>query len=173
MARCFVAVWPPAVVLAELVAARRPSVDVRWLPPDRWHVTLRFLGQVDVAEAAACLDRASLPRATASVGRVARRLGRDAIVLDVAGVDAVAAAVRDATSDLVPDDGRRFVGHLTLARRAQRVPSSFRERLDGDDDLRFEVREVVLAVSRTLPSGAEYEIVRRWPVVTARPPAPA
>ena len=42
-ARLFVAVWPPASVLAAVASLRGPDLSgVRWMGPEPWHVTLRF-----------------------------------------------------------------------------------------------------------------------------------
>jgi 2'-5' RNA ligase len=60
--RLFVAILPPPEALAELGAALGPVRDgpdgapvpgVRWVPPEQWHVTLAFLGEIgtDVVEA--------------------------------------------------------------------------------------------------------------------------
>ena len=44
--RLFVAVWPPEEVVAELTALpRKDGRGVRFVAPENWHVTLRFLGQ--------------------------------------------------------------------------------------------------------------------------------
>ena len=54
------------------------------------------------------------PPPTARVGGPLGLLGRDAVVVPVDGLDALAAAVADATGG----PSRRFVGHLTLGRHA-------------------------------------------------------
>jgi 2'-5' RNA ligase len=49
--RLFVAVWPNEEVTARIAALDRPEVrGLRWTTPDQWHVTLRFLGQVEDPE---------------------------------------------------------------------------------------------------------------------------
>ena len=54
MARLFVAVWPPDEVVAELMAlGRKDRRGVRFVHPERWHVTLRFLGECDPGAARA------------------------------------------------------------------------------------------------------------------------
>ena len=56
-ARLFVAVWPDDAArdaLADTVErARQAAPDVRWQPPERWHITLAFLGVADPGRAAA------------------------------------------------------------------------------------------------------------------------
>ena len=70
MPRLFVAVWSPDEVLRELAAMPRPEVDdLRWTKPERLHITLRFLGQCDEAEATAALRRVSLAPIRVTLGR--------------------------------------------------------------------------------------------------------
>ena len=64
--RLFVALQPPAGALAELESALAPLRSewprLRWASPDRWHVTLTFLGEVReeaLGELAIRLDRAA------------------------------------------------------------------------------------------------------------------
>ena len=46
--RLFVAVWPPESVVEMLLGLDRPEgPDLRWTTEPQWHVTLRFLGDVD------------------------------------------------------------------------------------------------------------------------------
>lgn len=168
MARLFVAVWPPPSVV-EAVAhqvPRPPRPGLRWVPPENWHVTLRFLGRADPDEAARALDRLVAGPAEAVVGPAVTTLGRAVVCLPVAGLDRLAAAVVTATAGVgQPPEDRRFTGHLTLARRKGRaaVPTG------TPFSARFEVDEVALVASDTRPSGAEYRTLRRWPL-TPRPP---
>jgi 2'-5' RNA ligase len=119
--RLFVAVEVPDDVRAAVAAVERPpGGDVRWTDPSAWHVTLRFLGEVDDAVPAidALLAVAAAP-AVAVVGQVPQRLGPTAIVLPVEGLDELAGAVGRAFAGLPGQErheGRGFTGHLTLGR---------------------------------------------------------
>lgn len=113
--RLFVAVWPPEEVGALLAALPRDRPGLRWTRPEQWHVTLRFLGDVDSAEPVrAALGDVRSPPCQAAFGRVVR-LG-SAVGLSVVGLDELAAAVLAATASCVPPEPRPFRGHLTLAR---------------------------------------------------------
>ena len=69
MTRLFVAAWPPDDVVAELRALpRKDQRGVRFVPPENWHVTLRFLGAADPDAVGAALDAATFPAATARLG---------------------------------------------------------------------------------------------------------
>lgn len=118
MARLFVAAWPPAAVLDAIEALPRPDEPgVRWIARERWHVTLRFLGECEVEAAEEALAGVVAAPAVAVVGPAVSRLGRDVVCLPVGGLDPVVAAVRSATEAVGrPPDPRPFAGHLTLAR---------------------------------------------------------
>ncbi len=69
-----------------------------------------------------------------------------------------------ATACGLPPEARPYQPHLTLARK---VPRRIQD--SGVPAVRWPVRDFALVASRTLPSGAEYEVLRRWPL-TASPP---
>ena len=123
----FVAVWPPPSVVAAIAALPRPDTDaVRWVAPERSHVTLRFLGACDPGAVLAALagvggDLGGVTP-TAVVGPAVSRLGRNGLVLcvPVAGLDVLAAAVLARTAHLGhPPEHRRFAGHITVGRLRQ------------------------------------------------------
>lgn len=116
--RLFVALWPePEVVEAvrrQLEPARDAYRELRWQSPDRWHLTLAFLGDRGPDKEIARLQRLE-PR-TARPLRIAGS-GRFGPVLWLgieAGpwLDELAAAVRRA-HDV---HERRFRAHVTVAR---------------------------------------------------------
>ena len=168
MARLFVAVRPPSSVLARVAELPRPDeTGVRWVPAAQWHVTLRFLGDVDVDAAIDALEAASpalsrLPAVQAVVGPSVSRLGRQVICLPVAVLEAPAAIVGEATAALGrPVDPRPFRGHLTLARLRHRGAC----RLAGHP-LRatFTATEIELVSSVVGRAGARHEVVRAFPL---------
>lgn len=118
--RLFVAVRPPDAVLDQLASLPRPpDGPARWTTRDQWHVTLRFLGNVD--DPAPVIDAlhavANLGPVDVSLGPRAGVLGHQVVYLPVAGLDALASVVIDATRTFgEPAQTRRFKGHLTLAR---------------------------------------------------------
>ena len=166
MVRLFVAVWPPPPIVEELRAlARKDRRGVRFVAPENWHVTLRFLGEADPGRVAAALDEATLPAARARLGPGVDLLADRALVVPVDGVDELAAAVVRATADLGEPPRKRFVGHLTLARLGRRattlaLPPALGALVDGE----FEVTEVALVRSRLDPQGAHYETLDTWPI---------
>lgn len=154
------AVWPPAEVLDVVAAIPRPEArGVRWTRPDQWHVTLRFLGEVDdVGVAEAALAKVATSSVTAVMGPVTGVLGRSILMAPVAGLDEVAEAVVASTADVgEPPDPRPFNGHLTLARG--KGPGPVR-RLAGEPcAARWQVDEVALVESHRGSTGPRYDDV--------------
>lgn len=164
--RLFVGAWPDAAALDVLRRLPRPDEPgVRWVRPEHWHVTLRFLGDGDPEEVLAALRSVPLPAATAVLGPQVARMGRHVVVVPVAGLDALGAAVVGATAGLGdPPDPRGLRGHLTLARLRHRGACGVAgERVAAS----FPVGEVALVDSVTRSDGPEYRVVGR---VACTPP---
>jgi 2'-5' RNA ligase len=164
--RLFVAVWPPDEVLDRLAGLRRPErPGVRWTTRDQWHVTVRFLGQLDDADQVkgALLGASEVTAPTLTVGPVTRRLGPYIICLPVAGLHQVAEVVTELTAPFgEPPADRPFRGHLTLARGKKGA------NMGGLAGERFEASwiadEVTLVASNLHPHGARYQIIERFPL---------
>lgn len=159
----FVAVWPPDDVIGRLSDLPRPERrGLRWTTLDQWHVTLRFLGSVaDIHGGKVALARlASEAGATAVAGPKVERLGRGILCLPVAGLDAVARAVRAVTEDIgEAAEDRPFKGHLTLARAKPGVDIG--PLAGGPFSATWPVEEITLVASETRPDGARYQVLAR------------
>ena len=159
--RCFVAVLPPPEVLDVLARLDRPAAPgVRWTHYDQWHVTLRFLGEVDPGEVSVALAGLNAEAVVAAIGPATIMLGGNAVVVPVSGLDGLAASVVTRTAQVgeQPED-RPFVGHLTLARLgAPAPPGSVGVPLAAE----FPVGEVCLVASHLLPDGAADEVLERF-----------
>jgi 2'-5' RNA ligase len=155
--RLFVALRPPDDVLDIVAGLRRRERDgVRWTTREQWHVTLRFLGEVaDPQPVATALDDAVLNGCTAVVGPQVTALGREVVIVPVAGVEDLAAVVVAATRDVgKPPATRPFRGHLTLARARH---GSVRDLVGEPVEARFRVDAVRLVRSHLGRDGARYE----------------
>ena len=163
MARLFLAVWPTAPVIEQLRAV--PTTDqpgVRWVPPENWHVTLRFFGEAESDDVVARLAprRGSLPSATAVFGPAVQQLGRRAFVVPVGGLEELASVVGEATADVGAPVGRRpFNGHLTLARLRR---GTVAEVPNVSIATEHRVADIVLVHSDLTPAGATYRVIGRW-----------
>jgi len=163
--RLFVAAWPTPDVRSALEALPRPAEPgVRWVPPEQWHVTLRFLGEADPGEVAEALGALRTDPATATLGPAVSRLGRAVICVPVHGLEGLAAAVTTATGQVgEPPDPRPFTGHLTLARLGRRGSC----RLAGHRiDAEMPATSIDLVASHLTHDGPSYEVIQTVQLVS-------
>jgi 2'-5' RNA ligase len=179
--RLFVGLVPSAAVLDDLDAACAPlragRGDLRWAGPERWHVTLAFLGEV---------SEDKLPGLLPRLGRAARRHPPFGLNLAAAGAFpsparanvlwaglsgdrkalgrlamSVSAGARRAGAP-PPDEGRRYRPHVTLARC--RVPADVRAivaELSGYQGPAWTASEIHL-IRSTLGGDTRYETLGTW-----------
>ncbi|HSI41238.1 MAG TPA: RNA 2',3'-cyclic phosphodiesterase [Xanthobacteraceae bacterium] len=177
MPRIFTALEIPAAIGSTLASLRGGIPGARWIDPEFYHVTLRFIGDVDYAVArdvAAALDEVD-------------RFGFD-LTLD--GLDqfgnhkprAVFAAVKanPALIELqadqerllkrvgLPAEGRNFRPHVTLARLRDSAPRQVADYLAVRGFYRspsFEVPRFVLFSSRDSVGGGPYRVEAAYPLM--------
>nr|WP_239029111.1 RNA 2',3'-cyclic phosphodiesterase [Pseudonocardia acidicola] len=125
----FVALTPPTAVLEELWTATEPlradRPELRWTPPEQWHLTLVFLGEVDdrpredlterLARAAA--RHQPLELSLGGGGRFGDRVLWTRVRGEIDGLRRMAASVQAAARHArLPVQARPYRPHLTLAR---------------------------------------------------------
>jgi 2'-5' RNA ligase len=163
MARLFLAVWPPEEVATELHSLhRKDQRGVRFVAPENWHVTLRFLGEANPDDVIGAVDGVALAPAHARLGPGVDVLAERMLVVPVDGLDDLAAAVTRPTKAIGEQPRKRFIGHLTLARL--KPNASMPRALGAFITAAFDVAEVALVQSRLDPGGARYETLHTWPV---------
>ncbi len=162
--RLFIAVEPPETVLRLLGSLPRPDrPDLRWTTPAQWHVTLRFLGELDDPAAVTDALRAAgtFPGTWPVEARVGPATswfpGGRVLQVPVAGLDTLSHWVTDATGRWGTDE-LPFHGHLTLARARGRGPGPA-ELAGVPISARFDVIRVVLFASCPGPGGSAYDPV--------------
>jgi 2'-5' RNA ligase len=180
--RLFVAVWPDDPTrrrLSGLELELGRTKGLRFVGPERWHVTLRFLGEVD-ADVVGPLGDALVSVAAAFRGPLQCRLGPGTgwftgvrvLYLPAAGLDGLAAAVRAATLPVVGDPAEPeppFNGHLTLARsKGRRLGvAALGEMANIPFEAAFAVAAVDLVASQPTAQGHRYTTVVRAPLAVA------
>lgn len=172
MPRLFVAIWPSEAVIDHVHALPRDSWrDVRWIPEINWHMTLRFIGEELTQSAIDALRNVRLPAATAEISSQIVRMGARSLIVPVAGLDALAAVVREATQDLGADAlDPRFRGHITVGRTIGQKPIKGEPASGDNPPIRFDVHEVALIASVLGNQGAVYDSVAKFDT-TVTPPA--
>ena len=163
MARLFLAVWPPSVIVERLTSVPRPEQPgVRWVPTENLHLTLRFLGEADPDAVGSALGDLDLPAAEVTLGPAISRLGRSIVVIPAAGLDRLAGVVSDATASIGrPPDPRPFAGHLTLARLKHRAACGV---AGTPFHATFDVTEVALVERTPAGRGVRYRTLSRYVV---------
>jgi 2'-5' RNA ligase len=158
--------------VAEAVRPLRPlAPGVTWMRRSTFHLTLRFLGDVDPGRVDALVDavtpwvrRFPPPTITLSGGGAFPNAHAPKVLwLGVhGGLDLLADAIDRAVLRLgFPPDEKRFVPHLTVGRvregRADHVAAAL---LDVREVATFLPTTVTLYESHLGPEGARYEVVR-------------
>jgi len=167
--RLFLALWPDETQRQQLAEyyPRLKGCGGRKVALENLHITLAFFGSVD-ADTQSCLEQ-QLDVIDASPFTLEMdELGfwrRPQVVWLGAGetpsalTELVAGVKRAMLACALEPDSRPFQTHLTLMRRARRRPE------DTDTPrMNWPVSDFVLVASETLPEGARYTVLRRWPL---------
>ena len=163
MARLFIAVWPPEQVVAELTSLeRKDQRGVRFVRPQNWHITLRFLGEAHPDEVCDALDSITPAPARAQLGPAVDVIAERALIIPVDGLDALADTVEQHSRHIGQPPHKRFVGHLTVARVKPHV--AMPPVLGAPVSAEFDVNAIALVRSRLDPQGARYDTIETWSV---------
>ena len=172
MSRLFVCLWPPDDVVGVLEELhRKDQVGARFVSPENWHVTMRFVGNADPNDVAAALDTAQFEAATLKLGPAVDVGSSHVLFVPVAGADDLAGEVVRATRDLGNEPIRsRFRGHVTLARMQKRanIPRALGQLVSAS----WTPFDVALVESSLRPDGARYDTLATWPVPSPPPSVP-
>ena len=188
--RLFVALEISEAVRENLAAIQKTfsSVDsqLRWVSPQNFHVTLKFIGSVPTEKLQAIIEVLRRVRVDKSVKLNFRGMGgSSAGVYWVAlegcpALEALAAAIDHSLEPLgIPKENRAFHPHITIARfKDRKLLRKFDElirengthgegRYPQCDFGSMSVSEFHLVESTTLPSGPIYSRVQAFPFVAA------
>jgi len=177
MSRFFVAVDLPDPVKMAVAGLCQGIPHVRWLTPDHLHLTIRFIGEVDDALAAAVREGlaaeglAPFTCRLRGVGRFPPK-GRPRVIWT--GVEAEPGLLRLAEKverdlrllGLAPEE-RPFVPHITLARLKEIPPAPVVSFLACHEQFQsepFTVRAFHLYSSLLTPKGAIHTRVESYPL---------
>lgn len=176
MPRLFSAIEIPRSVAERLTLLRAGLAGARWIDPENYHLTLRFIGDVDGATArdftAALGEIVAAPFALEVKGLGS--FGGDrprAIFADIApseGLEALRRANERAAREAgLPPESRNYKPHVTLARlkgaRADAV-AAYLGRQGGVGPEAFTVSRFVLYSSRNSVGGGPYVVEAAYPL---------
>ena len=181
--RAFLALEIPDEIRSGLAAAREGMRNefprARWTRPNGWHLTLKFLGDVDRAVLGDLVTE--LAPALRGIEEVTVELNKTGFFPssmrprvawvggEADGAEKVIAAVEGAAVTVgFPRERRPWSVHLTQARLKSQWPKSAVDRfLEWGDNLKLEAfrcREAVLFESELQPGGAVYTALERLPL---------
>jgi len=176
MPRLFSAIEIPKSLAERLTLLRAGLTGARWIDPENYHLTLRFIGDVDGPTArdfTAALGEIEASPFELEVNGLGSFGGRKprAIFANLApsqGLDALQRAnERAARKAGLPPEGRNFKPHVTLARlkgaRADAV-AAYLERQGGIGPEIFAVSRFVLYSSRNSIGGGPYVVEAAYPL---------
>lgn len=168
--RVFFALWPDEATRTAIDNFTRDAVAQcggRPIPPENFHMTLRFIGQADAG---------ALARMRRAAGRVRTEPLR--FKLDQLGYwpepavfwlgcrkapDPLLRLVVNLNTELGSEgflvETRPFKPHVTLARNARHAPD-----IELMEPVEWSSERFALVASRTLPEGAEYTTLEEWPL---------
>ncbi len=176
MPRLFSAIEIPRSLAERLMLLRAGLTGARWIDPENYHLTLRFIGDVDGATArdftAALGAIVAAPFELEVKGLGSFGGGRPrAIFADIGpseGLEALRRAnERAARQAGLPPESRNYKPHVTLARlkgaRADAV-AGYLERQGGVGPESFTVNRFVLYSSRNSVGGGPYVVEAAYPL---------
>ena len=176
MPRLFSAIEIPRSVAERLTVLRAGLTGARWVDPENYHLTLRFIGDVDGATArdftAALGEIVAAPFELEVSGLSSFGGGRPrAIFAGIApsqGLEVLQRANERAAREAgLPPEGRNYKPHVTLARlkgaRAEAV-AAYLERQGDIGPEPFTVSRFVLYSSRNSVGGGPYVVEAAYPL---------
>jgi 2'-5' RNA ligase len=176
MPRLFTALEIPRDAALSLSLLRGGLPGARWVDVENYHLTLRFIGDVEghvADEIANALDRVRRPAfhlALSGVGTFGSRKPHALWAGCAASPDlyALQAEIERICQRIgVPGDPRKFMPHVTLARLKNVNPHDVASYLSSRGNFRtdpFRVGRFVLMSSRDSVGGGPYVIEETWPL---------
>lgn len=172
--RLFAAIRIPPEIYPAIQSAAQPldgALGVKLLPPDNWHLTLRFFGELDgqkareVQQALEAVRFSPFPIALFGAGAYPSVHVPRAIWIGGASPGAVdlATKIEEATRFLQLPQENRFSIHLTVARAPKSV-ADIEDFVDHTHNVaEFSASSFCLMNSRLLPQGAVYQVIKECP----------
>jgi len=179
MPRLFTALEIPASVAQSLSMMRGGLPGARWIDPENYHLTLRFIGDIDDALAHEVVTMLSRVRRAAFALRLdglSSFGGRKprAVVAPVAPLTALMELQAEHERLLqrlgLEPEGRKYTPHVTLARLRDSTSHQVADYLAARGHYRspsFEVSRFVLLSSRASVGGGPYVVEEAYPLATA------
>ena len=177
MIRLFVGIALPAELRLRLSLLECGLPGANWVDPGNYHISLRFIGEVDegvaedIDEALARIQAARFQVALVGVGQFGSGAAARTLWVGVEKNPALHHLREKIETALMraglPPEGRRFTPHVTLARLKQVSPARLQAFVAANALFRaepFRVERFSLVVSTLTKSGAVYEDAADYPL---------
>ncbi len=176
MPRLFVALEIPFLVGQQIALLRGGLPGARWIDPDNYHITLRFIGDVDDRtgeEAADCLFGIRRDPVTIDLDGLGVFGGNrpHSLYVRVARTDALLGLQGDIERRLrrvgLRPEGRNFSPHVTVARLrgvSARTAAGYLGLRGGFSTPAYEANRFVLYSSRAREGGGPYLVEQAYPL---------
>ena len=181
MPRLFTALEIPRDAALSLSLLRGGLPGARWIDVENYHLTLRFIGDVEghvADEIADALDRVRRPSfllTLSGVGAFGQKKPHAVWAGTAASPDlyALQAEIERICRRLgLPADQRKFTPHVTLARLKNAAPHDVASYLSARGNFSaapFRVSRFVLMSSRESVGGGPYVVEEAWPLLRTEP----
>ncbi|WP_265517834.1 RNA 2',3'-cyclic phosphodiesterase [Nitratireductor luteus] len=181
MPRLFTALEIPRDAALSLSLLRGGLPGARWIDVENYHLTLRFMGDVEghvADEIANALDRVRRPSfqlTLSGVGAFGQKKPHSiwAGVAASPDLNALQGEIERICQRLgLPADPRKFTPHVTLARLRNANPADVAAYLSARGNfaaMPFKVGRFVLMSSRDSIGGGPYIVEEAWPLLQAEP----
>jgi len=176
MPRLFTALEIPTDIVRSLATLRGGLPGARWIDPENYHVTLRFIGDVDdvaAREVAFMLGRVRRTGFKLRFDGVSSFGGRRprAVIATIAGTPALLELQAEHERLMqrvgLEPEGRKFTPHVTLARLRDSTSRDVAEYLSARAPFQtpaFDVSRFVLFSSRNSVGGGPYVVEAEYPL---------
>lgn len=184
MPRLFTALEIPRDAALSLSLLRGGLPGARWIDVENYHLTLRFIGDVeghvadDVVDALDRIDRPAFDLTLSGVGAFGSKKPNTiyAATLPSPELNALQGEIDRICKRVgLASDQRKFLPHVTVARLRNSSPGEVARYLSGRGNfaaMPFRVGRFVLMSSRESVGGGPYVVEEAWPL-SARPVARA
>ncbi len=177
MIRLFVALPLPDAARRRLADLAHGLPGARWIPAENYHLTLAFVGEVDLARAEALAEElAAVVHPAVEVRLSGLGIAGDAHRARTLWMEAArtpplaelqARVVRACRAAGCPPEARRFAPHVTLARLRAADPARLQDYLSQHGAAScdpFAADAMILYSSRLAPEGSVYTEEARFPL---------
>jgi 2'-5' RNA ligase len=160
----------------ELLRGQFPNVRVGWVKPEKIHLTLKFLGEIDESQ----LEKFSeaIEKTSQNISKFKIQIGKTGVFPSAQNARILWLGLKDETGNLrklneilesecerkgVKKEIRSFKAHLTIGRLKEKSSALVEKHLSEEfEPIEFKSSEIVIYQSELLPQGSIYKIISKY-----------